>query len=63
MLGRPCSVPQCSGTLKYRGGCFVYEGTVEFKVIPNYYLVGEYLRQNKEPLDKVKFHQKNRMAK
>lgn len=48
MLDRPCSVSGCSGRLRYRGGCFVEEGTVEFKVISNYYLVDEYRRQNKK---------------
>lgn len=61
MLDRPCSVSGCSGRLRYRGGCFVEEGTVEFKVISNYYLVDEYRRQNKKPLDRAKFHITNRL--
>jgi hypothetical protein len=63
MLGRPCSKPHCQGKLEYHNGVFVYEGSIEFKVISDYYLVGRYIRQDKSPLDRAKFHPKNRMSK
>lgn len=60
MLDRPCAKSGCQGKLQYANGVFVYEHQVEFKVISNYYLVGEYIRQNKKPLNRETFHPQNR---